>query len=104
MNDAPALAQADLGIATAPGRARVEIRDPADVLAAIRLSKATVRKMKQNLFWAAIYDVIATPSPKVCCTRRSGSCCALTLACSQGPPRASRSYPTHCSFAEAPDA
>jgi hypothetical protein len=28
--------------------------DPADVLAAIRLSKATVRKMKQNLFWAAI--------------------------------------------------
>ena len=35
--------------------------DPADVLAAIRLSKATVRKMKQNLFWAAIYNVIAIP-------------------------------------------
>jgi cation transport ATPase len=35
--------------------------DPADVIAAIRLSKATVRKMKQNLFWAAIYNVIAIP-------------------------------------------
>jgi Cu2+-exporting ATPase len=35
--------------------------DPADVLAAIQLSKATVRKMKQNLFWAAIYNVIAIP-------------------------------------------
>ncbi|HEU4782104.1 MAG TPA: hypothetical protein VFS83_02060, partial [Ktedonobacterales bacterium] len=35
--------------------------DPLDVLAAIRLSKATVRKMKQNLFWAAIYNVIAIP-------------------------------------------
>ena len=35
--------------------------DPADVLAAIRLSKATVRKMKQNLFWAAIYNVVAIP-------------------------------------------
>ena len=35
--------------------------DPLDVLVAIRLSKATVRKMKQNLFWAAIYNVIAIP-------------------------------------------
>jgi cation transport ATPase len=35
--------------------------DPLDVLAAIRLSKATVRKMKQNLFWAAIYNTIAIP-------------------------------------------
>ena len=35
--------------------------DPRDVLGAIRLSKATVRKMKQNLFWAAIYNVIAIP-------------------------------------------
>lgn len=31
------------------------------MLTAIRLSKATVRKMKQNLFWAAIYNVIAIP-------------------------------------------
>jgi Cu2+-exporting ATPase len=35
--------------------------DPADVLAAIRPSKVTVRKMKQNLFWAAIYNVVAIP-------------------------------------------
>jgi P-type Cu2+ transporter len=35
--------------------------DPVDVLTAIRISKATVRKMKQNLFWAAIYNLIAIP-------------------------------------------
>ena len=35
--------------------------DPRDVLGAIKLSKATVRKMKQNLFWAAIYNVVAIP-------------------------------------------
>jgi cation transport ATPase len=35
--------------------------DPLDALAAIRLSKAPVRKTKQNLFWAAIYYVIAIP-------------------------------------------
>jgi len=35
--------------------------DPLDIVRAIRLSKATVRKMKQNLFWASIYNVLAIP-------------------------------------------
>ena len=35
--------------------------DPSDVIAAIRLSKATVRKTRQNPFWAAIYNVITIP-------------------------------------------
>lgn len=69
INDSPALAQADIGIAIGSGSdvaketgGIILVRDDLmDVIKSIKLSRKTMRKIKQNLFWAFIYNAVGIP-------------------------------------------
>ncbi|RWA51436.1 ATPase P [Cupriavidus sp. UYMSc13B] len=98
INDAPALTQADVGFAIGAGTdvamesADIVLMksDPFDVVGAIELSRATLRKMHQNLWWAVAYNLIAFPlaagllypftlSPEIAALSMSGSSALVAI-------------------------
>ena len=91
INDSAALAQADLSIAMGGGsdiainaaQATIVSADPARIVSLVRLSKRTVRIIRENLFWAFFYNVLAVPAAALGLLNPmiAAACMALSSIC-----------------------